>query len=126
MNENIRITEVSADADGILGRQAFGFFDLSSAADDKNLKKLLIANITRDVKNVSAEWERSVYCPVVTETEIIPPQYFGDSIRFYWSRSFTQPEARAAVDAESAQALESAINAVVSAGYMIMEYPDRK
>ncbi len=123
MNENIRITEVSADADGTLGRQTFGFFDLSSATDDKNLKKLLVANIAKEVKNVSAVWERSIYKPVVTETEIIPPRYFGDSIRFYWSRSFSEREARAAVEDESALALECAIDAVVSAGYKIMNYP---
>ena len=122
MNEQIRVHEVSADAEGTLDRQADGYFDLREAPDGDNLRRLLLRKITADVKNVAAEWERSVYKPIITETEIIPPQYFGDSIRFYWSRPFTETEYRAEVAEESYKALEAAVDAVVSAGFDIMEH----
>ena len=61
-------------------------------------------------------WEHATYQALITDTQIIPPQYFGDFIVFYWSRDFTEPEARAAVEAESFQALAEAVEAVDSGG----------
>ena len=76
--------------------------------------------ITRGVDNVRAAWERSVHHARITETEIIPPQYLGDDIRFYWSRPFTQTEDRAAVEDESRHALEAAVEAVIDAGFELV------
>ena len=123
MYEQIQVSEISADADGTLERQASGYFNLSNAADSKNIRRLLLSKITKDVDNVATVWGHSVYKPVITETEIIPPRYFGDTIRFVWSRPFTEPENRAAVDEESFKALEAAVEAIVASGFNIMENP---
>lgn len=123
MNEHIRIISLSADADGTLGRQAYGYFNLNDAPIGDNVRRLLVSKLTKEVNNVSAVWERSLIRPVITETEIVPPQYFGDSIRFYWSRPYTAPENRAVVEEESYKALEIAVDSVVAAGFDIMEYP---
>ena len=122
MNKNIRMTELCVDADGALDRQAFGFFDFSDVADVRNVRRLLVANVIKHVQNVSAAWESSVYRSVMTDTEIFPPQYFGDSIRFFWTRPFTKPESRATVEEESRAALEAAAEAVVEAGFKMMEF----
>lgn len=124
MNENIRLTEIYADADGTLDRQAYGYFNLCNVADGENVRRLLVANLIREVENISAAWEGTEYKSVMTDKEILPPQYFGDSIRFYWSRPFSRPENRAKVDEESSAALQAAVDAVVKAGFSIMEYPE--
>ena len=123
MNEHIRVSEVSAYGDGTLNRQANGYFDLSQAPDVENLRRLVVIKATKDADNVAAEWQGSVIRSIKTETEFIPPQYFGDKITFFWSRPFTEPEDRAAVEAESWKALEAAVGAVVAAGFDILPDP---
>lgn len=122
MNESIRMTELLAEANGTLDRQAYGFFDLAHVAEGKNVRRLMVANLVKHVENVSAVWERSVYKPIMTDQEIFPPSYFGDSIRFFWSRPFDQPVSRATVEEESRLALQAAVGAVVEAGFKIMEF----
>ncbi|MDE2775240.1 MAG: hypothetical protein OXI77_04780 [Chloroflexota bacterium] len=122
MNESIRITKLIADVDGTLDRQAYGFFDLAEIAKGENVRRLLVANLVKHVDNVSAVWERSVYKPIMTDREIFPPRYLGDSIRFFWSRPFDEPVSRASVEEESRVALQAAVDAVVRAGFKNMDY----
>ena len=125
MNEQIRIHELGANPEGSLEQSARGYFDLSGAADVANLRRLLLANIIRDVENVSAVWQSSDYRPLITETEVYPPRYIGDKIDFLWSRPVVRRENIADIRSEAVNALEAAVEAVVAAGFRIMEYPDQ-
>ena len=124
MNDKIRTREFAAKRDGLLQQTAQGYFDLRDAAESTNVRRLLVANIVKDVENVSATWQNTVYLPHITETEVFPPRYVGDQIVFFWSRPITQREKLADVKAEALKALEAAVDTVVAAGYDLMEYPD--
>ncbi len=117
MNDQIVVSNLWADLDGAVLRQANGYFDLSQAPANKNHRRLELMKATRQITNVTFRWEHSTYKATITDTQIIPPQYFGDFIVFYWSRDFTEPEDRAAVEAESFQAL------VEAAGFAILPRP---
>ena len=123
MNDQIVVSNLWADLDGAVLRQANGYFDLSQAPANENHRRLKLLKATRHVANVTFRWEHSTYEATITDAQIIPPQYFGDFIVFYWSRDFSEPEDRAAVEAESLQALAEAVEAVVTAGFEILPRP---
>ena len=124
MNDQIRFGTLGADPDGSLQQTAEGYFDFRKAEGGANVRQLQLANIIRDVENVSVMWTESVYHPHLTETEVFPPRYVGDRIVFFWSRPITKREQLADVKKEALTALEAAIDTVVAAGYDLMNYPD--
>ena len=89
----------------------------------RNHRRLELLKATRHIANVTFRWEHATYQALITDTQVISPQYFGDFIVFYWSRDFTEPEDRAAVEAESFQALAEAVEAVEAAGFAILPRP---
>ncbi len=124
MNDQIRLGTLGADPDGSLQQTAEGYFDFSEAEGGANVRQLILANIIREVRYVSATRQSSVYRPRVTETEVFPPRYLGDRIVFFWSRPITHREKLSDVEDEAQKALEEAVKTVVAAGYKIMDYPD--
>ncbi|MCY3781649.1 MAG: hypothetical protein OXG78_15145 [Chloroflexi bacterium] len=116
MNDQIVVSNLWADLDGAVLRQANGYFDLSQAPENENRRRLELLKATGHVANVTFRWEHATYQAVITDTQVIPPRYFGDFIVFYWSRDVTEPEDRAAVDAES-------LKAAVAAGFEILPRP---
>lgn len=125
MYERIVVSNLWADVDGAVLRQANGYFDLSQAPENENRRRLEILKATRHIANVAPRWEYVSWQAVITDTQVIPPQYFGDFILFYWSRGFTKPEDRAAVEAESLKALSEAVEAMVAAGFGILDHVNR-
>ena len=123
MNKEIVVSNLWADVDGAVFRQANGYFDLSHAPENENCRRLALLKATKHVDNVAPQWQHATCQATITDDQVIPPKYFGDFIVFYWSRDFTEPEDRAAVEAESFQALAAAIEAVVAAGFEILPRP---
>ncbi len=123
MNKKIVVSKLWADLNGAVFRQANGYFDLCHAPENENRRRLALVKATEHIANVAPRWEHSTCQAVITDTQIIPPQYFGDLIVFWRSRNFTEPEDRAAVEAESLQALATAIEAVVATGFEILPRP---
>ena len=123
MYDQIRIGEFGSNRDGLLQQTAEGYFDFRESAGGANVRRLMLANITKEVDNVSATWQSTNYRPHITETEVFPPRYVGDRIVFFWSRPISHREKLLDVKAESFKALEAAIEAVISSGFDLMEYP---
>ena len=123
MNEQIVVSNLWANVDRAVVRQANGYFDLGQVPPDENRRRLELLKASKHVANVALEWQHSTYQAVITDTQIISPKYFGDFIVFYWSRGFTDPEDRAAVDVVSLQALAEAVEAMVAAGFEILPRP---
>ncbi|MCY3864266.1 MAG: hypothetical protein OXG68_02395 [Chloroflexi bacterium] len=120
MNERIVVSNLWADLDGAVLRQANGYFDLSQAPENENRRRLEILKATKHSANVTPNWQHSACQAVITDTQVIPPKYFGDFIVFYWSRGVAEPEDRVAVEAESLKSLEEAVEAVEAAGFEIL------
>ena len=92
MNERIVVSNLWADVDGAVLRQANGYFDLSQMPQNENRRRLALLKATKHIANLALRWEHSTYQAVLTDTQVIPPQYFGDFVVFYWSRALTEPE----------------------------------
>ena len=125
MNEQIIIGPLRATRDR-LEKTADVYFDLRQVKDGATVRRLVANSFPKDVDNVSATWQYTVYRPDLTETEVLPSRYFGDRIVFFWSRPITEPVAREDLEEEANKALEAAVQAAVAAGYEIMPHPRKR
>lgn len=108
MDEQIVVSNLWADVSGVVLRQANGYFDFSQAPENENRRRLEIMQATRHIANIEPRWEHSTCQATITDTQVIPPQFFGDFIEYYWSHVVAEPEDRAAVGAESLKSIEEA------------------
>lgn len=123
MNEQIVVSNLWADVNGAVLRQANGYFDLRQAPENEDRRRLGLMKATEHIANVALRWEPLTYQAVLRDIQVIPRKYFGDLIVFYWSRHFTKPEDLAAIEAESFKALAEAVEAVAAAGFEILPRP---
>lgn len=88
--------------------------------------ELTLRNIAARIDNISgASLGSAEYQNRSTDKTIYRPSYWYHEVRIFWSRPLSgDSEDRAAVEEESYKALEAAVDAVVAAGYDLMERPD--
>ena len=122
MAEKMMTWQLHAVASG-LKRVGDVYIDLRKAEGGAESIYAVVERLMEGVKNVQAFYQETVYMPVIEDGQFHESRYVGHRITLSWSRAVKPGEQIADVEAESLQALEAAVKALIAAGYEHMPYP---